>query len=180
MPRSPDVPVSLDEQAQAVDVIIVLGAAQKPDGAPGPAMERRVRRGVELYHEGKAPRLLMSGGITAFREPESQTMAALASEMGVNPDHVLQENRSRRTLDNAHFCAKILKTRGFRRCILVTDDFHMARALTTFQSFGVAPESYPVRTGWTFYTAVSYVRELVARSVNSRRIHAYHRSIRGS
>ena len=44
------------------DVIVVLGAAPLPDGRPGPAMVRRVERGVELYREGRAPWLLMTGG----------------------------------------------------------------------------------------------------------------------
>ncbi len=177
MPHSPDERATPAGPPDTYDVIIVLGAAQKPDGSPGPAMERRVHRAVDLYHQGAASRLLMSGGVTTFCEPESQTMHALACDRGVQPDHVLQENRSRRTLENAHFCSEIMKKYNFRTCILVTDDFHMPRAMKTFQSFGLAPVTHPVPTRWTFYTGVSYLRELVARSINSGRIRAYHRSI---
>lgn len=146
------------------------GAAQRADGLPGPALRRRVTEAVRQLQAGAAPLVLFSGGITRAAVPECETMARLARELGVDDSQILCEDRSRRTLDNADYCADLLAQRNLRRCLLVTDRFHMPRALMTFRAFGVQVEPAPVAAPWTVYTLLSYLRERVARWVYPRRI----------
>ena len=155
------------------DVIIVLGAAQRDDGRPGPAMERRVKYGVDRLQKGLAPWLLLSGGATTSNTAECVTMAAMAADLGVDATQILQENQSTRTLENAAYCARVLRQRQMLRCLLVTDRFHMPRAIMTFRAFGVEVEPAPVIAPWSFYTVASYLRERVARHVYPKRIKAY-------
>ena len=133
-------------------------------------MQRRVTEAVRQLHAGAAPLLLFSGGITRSSLPECESMAALAREQGVDDSQILCEDRSSRTLENADYCADFLLQRNLKRCLLVTDRFHMARALMTFRAFGVAVEPAPAAAPWTVYTLASYLRELVARRVYPRRI----------
>lgn len=155
------------------DVIVVLGAAQNRDGSPGPAMERRVRHGAQCLKAGKAPYILMSGGCTKTSVPESQTMAEIALQEGVPMHVIVQENHSTRTIENAIECQRVMRERGWSRALLVTDTFHMPRALQSFRALDLdvtpEPNSVPV----SLSTALSYSREWVARALYAQIIRRY-------
>lgn len=159
--------------AAAADVIIVLGAAQEPDGSPGPAITRRVRLAARLHTTGAAPALLMSGGITRVEEPEAMTMRRAALEAGVPPEAIFLERQSQRTFENAIECRALMAAEGWQQALLVTDDFHMPRALMCFRGLGVAVQAEPVRNPLTPYFAAAHVREFFARQMYVRMIRAY-------
>ena len=161
----------MPENTQPFDVIIVLGAAQKSDGSPGPAMIRRVGHGVQCLKNDMAPFVLMAGGCTKTNIPESYTMAQLAISYGVAEKYIHQENRSKRTLENAIECRTMMKENGWSRALLVTDRFHMPRALYTFQALGVDVTPKPNPVPISLISALSYCREWAARAV-------YHRIVR--
>ena len=144
------------------DAILVLGAAQLPDGSPGPAMTRRVRHAVSLYGRGKAPRLVMVGGPTSIPTPEADTMAQLAHADGVPDGAVHCERQSTRTLENAICSRDMMATQGWRRVLLVTDATHMPRALYTFRALGLDVVPDPVAMPRTVTTLVLVLRETVA------------------
>ena len=147
----------------AFDVIIVLGAAQNPDGTAGPAMARRVRHGVRCHAEGMASVVLMAGGRTTSKIPECETMAELAQSEGLPSEGIYQEPFSTRTLENAIECQKIMIEKGWRTALLVTDGFHMPRSLYTFRAFGIDVTGNAVPFSPTPYTFVAILRETVAR-----------------
>src|SRR3546814_14209284 len=68
--------------SQEADAIVVLGGRLTRDGECSPALARRIRRGVELFRAGAAPRLVMSGG-GGGHSPEARVMrdAALAADV---------------------------------------------------------------------------------------------------
>ncbi|MEO5337179.1 MAG: YdcF family protein [Magnetospirillum sp. WYHS-4] len=123
--------------ASSADVIIVLGAALRPDGSPSPALERRVARGVRAFREGLAPHLLLSGGAVRHARPEAEAMAALALAQGVPAGNIVQEPRSANTFENALHCRLMMEERAWRRAVVVTDSFHMPRALFVFRRLGI-------------------------------------------
>lgn len=159
--------------ANPYDVIIVAGAAQSADGSAGPAMKRRVLHAVELLKQKAAPMVLMSGGCTVSNWAECDTMAALAIELGVNDQQIIGENRSGSTLENAAYCAEILRSRNLKTALLVTDDFHMRRALYTFRAFGIEVDPAAVGVPLTPLSLLSMARELIARIVYPRRLRHY-------
>ena len=132
----------------ASDVIVVLGAALTPDGEATPALRRRVAHGARLFHEGAAGDLLLSGGPTRHPRPEAAVMRTLALDGGVPEECIVVEDRSVRTLHNAIYTAQVMRDHGWRRALLVTDSFHMPRALMTFRSFGVAVRGSAVPGVW--------------------------------
>lgn len=157
----------------ACDVIIVLGAKQLPDGAPGPVIERRMAEAIRLWQAGRAPYLLLSGGVTTTATPEAETMAALARAAGV-PDTALHlETRSTRTLENAVFSIKAMRAQGWRDAVLVTDDFHMRRALYCFDSFGVRAQPAKVRNPMSGRIFLAWLREIFGRTIYPRQVRAY-------
>lgn len=155
--------MSVTARAAPFDAILVLGAAQLPDGSPGPAITRRVRHAVSLYQEGAAPRLVMVGGPTSTHTPEADTMAQVAHAEGVPEDDVHRERQSTRTLENAICSRGMMAAQGWRRVLLVTDATHMPRALYTFRALGLDVTAAPVAMPRTVTTLILVVRETVAR-----------------
>jgi uncharacterized SAM-binding protein YcdF (DUF218 family) len=155
------------------DVIVVLGAAQMPDGSPGPVIERRVAEGVRLWREGAAPYLLMSGGRTVSEVPEAETMAGLARTAGVDEAAVLKEERSTRTLENAVFSTQMIKGRGWSEVLVVTDDFHMRRAEYCFRSQRQPVWRAPVKNRMDKKIFYCWCREVIGRLIYPRQVRAY-------
>lgn len=112
---------------------IVLGARVFADGRPSAALEGRVQTAVQLLREGRTSRLVLSGGRLGGLPSEASVMARLAVEAGAPPDALTLEDRSRSTFENASRCAALLDT---REVLLVTCDFHLARATAYFRDRG--------------------------------------------
>ena len=162
------------------DVIIILGAKPLSEGLPGPAIERRVTHGAKLYAAGRAPNVLMSGGVTRGTVPEAEIMAKVAANAGVTAASLHREEVSTRTFENARECCRVMGEKGWRKAIVVTDHFHMRRALMCFESLGCHVTPDPVRLAFSPYVAAAHVGEFLARMIYVRMIRAYvHGDARG-
>lgn len=133
----PDVP--------EVEAIVVLGGGVTPPSIGGrlPNLEAgadRVWFGAQLFHAGKAPLVVLSGGsnpeFSAFSEAEA--MAQLMVALGVGRDVLLLEEVSRNTSQNAAFTTALLAEVGVSRIVLVTSAVHMPRALARFEAEGLS------------------------------------------
>jgi uncharacterized SAM-binding protein YcdF (DUF218 family) len=109
-----------------VDAIVVLGAPL------GPTLDERVRAGVELWHRGLAPRMILSG-----IAPEAPAMARLASALGVPANALWIEDRSRSTQENALRSAELMRAAGLRSAVVVTTPYHLRRAMAFFRRAGI-------------------------------------------
>ena len=128
----------------AVQALVVLGGAMR---APSPAFPLpdlhqaadRVWHAARIYHAGKAPLLVLSGGAahTPGALPEAQAMQLFLRDLGVPSAAMLLESRSANTRENAEMTAALLKSRGISRVLLVTSALHMARARAQFESAGL-------------------------------------------
>ena len=119
----------------SADVIIVLSAGLTRDAVGlDPFTSARVERGVALWKQGAAPLLLMSGGVdlnTGLHLSEKMKLAAMG--MGARGRFVMVEGNSVSTFENARFTMEVARQEGWRRAIVVTDDFHLLRAWTLFE-----------------------------------------------
>ena len=123
---------------EGFDAIVVLGAAIRADGTPGPALIRRLDHGIEMFRQGRARALLLTGGAVVAGPAEAWLMADLARGAGVPDEALVIEDRSKSTLENARFSAAIMAERGWRRALLVSDGHHLPRALLAFRASGIA------------------------------------------
>lgn len=130
---------------------VVLGARVHPDGTPSPALVDRVAVGVSLLQEGRAHRLLLSGGSPDERPTEAAVMAGLGQQLGAREDALTLETQSRSTFENAARCAEWLAARGEREILLVSCDFHLARATAYFRTHGLTV--WPVASRRSLTTA---------------------------
>ena len=149
----------------AYDVIVVLGAAVWPDGRPSPALQRRVMHAVNLLQQGSAAYLLVTGGMGKYPPAEAEVMQRLAMAHGIPTENILCEDQATSTFASALRCCDILRQRGWSRVLVVTDRYHLPRALFAFRSCGLravgsAAPGKPARRLWR--CGYYYLREGLA------------------
>ncbi|HEY8549110.1 MAG TPA: ElyC/SanA/YdcF family protein [Vicinamibacterales bacterium] len=165
-------PLVRSDTSGSADVIVVLGAGVVGDCVVNGNGLRRVMLASRLWHAGRAPVMLITGGRPRGRAcPVSEVMAGVARRLGVPTDRILLETESHSTYQNAIFSDPILKQRNARRLLVVTDRLHMTRAGGAFARLGYAIEraSVPVyeghpnnvsmlAAGFREYAALAYYR----------------------
>ncbi len=122
------------EDAPTKQVAIVFGAEVKKDGTPSVVLRDRVETAVALYKSGKVEKLLMSGDnrFVNYNEPESMRRYALT--LGMPDSDIVLDYAGRRTYDTCYRAKEIF---GVNSAILVTQRFHLPRALFLCKAFGV-------------------------------------------
>jgi uncharacterized SAM-binding protein YcdF (DUF218 family) len=131
----------LNDRARSAGAIVVLGARVLDGGIPSPTLRTRVEHAVSLYHAGLASKLLVSGGIGDFPPAEAQVGRDLAVSLGVPADACLLEADSHNTAQNAANSARLLKAQGIQEVIVVSDPYHLLRAVQLFERQGI--RAYP-------------------------------------
>lgn len=134
------------DQAQPSDAIVVLGAAQYA-GRPSPVLKARLDHAVELYRKRQAPWLVLTGGRgTGDTTSEAAVGRRYAVREGVPERAILLEAEGRTTTASLEAAAEIMKERGLRRAILVSDPFHMLRLKILARRFDMEVLTSPTRS----------------------------------
>jgi uncharacterized SAM-binding protein YcdF (DUF218 family) len=134
-----------DEQ-RPVDAIVVLGAAQY-DGRPSPVFAARIDHAIELWKEGIAPWLVVTGGKQdGDRATEAEAARTYAIANGVREDAILVEDQSRSTSESLAGVAGLLRARALDQVVVVSDPTHMLRALRIATDHGLVAYGSPTRT----------------------------------
>ncbi len=123
-------PVDVDQRA----VALVFGAGIYPNGQLTPVLADRVRTAADLYQQGKVSKLLMSGDNRFEDYNEPAAMGAYARSLGVPASALAYDYAGRRTYDS---CYRLKNIFGQDRAVLVTQTFHLPRALYLCQQFDV-------------------------------------------
>jgi uncharacterized SAM-binding protein YcdF (DUF218 family) len=125
---------------------VVLGAAQY-DGRPSAVFAARIDHAVELYLAGIAPYLVVTGGKQpGDRTTEASVARAYAIERGVPASAILTEDQGRSTLESLRSVETILRGRGIRDAVFVSDRTHMLRVLRMARDLGITAYGSPTRT----------------------------------
>ncbi|RKN47938.1 YdcF family protein [Micromonospora endolithica] len=122
--------------APAADVVIVLGTEVAADRRePGTRLAGRLRTAAELVHAGKARVVLVSGdgGGASGDEPSVMT-SYLTERLGVDRGRVVADPSGLDTYDS---CARARDVYGVTRALIVTQSYHLARAVTLCRHLGV-------------------------------------------
>jgi uncharacterized SAM-binding protein YcdF (DUF218 family) len=139
------------EALPSADAIVLLGGGVDPMPADWPYADLnsgadRVWHAARVYHAGKAPVVVVSGGRVPGREDrvsEAEAMRALLVDLGVPADAIVLEDRALSTRENAVFVAEELQRLGAGDVLLVTSALHMPRALASFAGLGLNPQPAP-------------------------------------
>lgn len=124
----------------SADVIIVLGGGVHDDGSLPTRARARVRKGVSLYHQGKAQKLLMSGSHSGHlgqmpQVTEARAMKKYAIFLGVPSRAILIEEKSKDTIGNAYFSKVnvLQRYKKWKSVIVVSSKDHFPRARIIFE-----------------------------------------------
>jgi SanA protein len=149
---------------------IVFGAGLRRDGSPSPVLRDRVARAVELYFDRKVAKILMSGDNRFEDYNEPAAMRDFAVSLGVPEEDIVLDFAGRRTYDT---CFRARSIFGLENAILVTQRFHLPRALYTCNALNLPAVGVPAdrrdysRGPFVFWNA----REVVATFVAFVEIH---------
>jgi uncharacterized SAM-binding protein YcdF (DUF218 family) len=140
---------SQQDQRERVDAIVVLGAAQY-NGRPSPVLRARLDHALELYGEGLAPRLIVTGGVG---RGDTTSEAAVGRRYlvthGVPDSVIVAQDEGRTTRASMNAVRNWLHGRRLRRVLLVSDPFHMCRLRlearrTALEAYTSPTESSPI------------------------------------
>ena len=115
-------------------VALVFGAGLASRGEPSKILAERIDAAIRLYRTGKVERLLLSGDNSERYHDETRAMRRYALEQGLAPEALLRDVAGVSTYDS---CYRAKQLFGVRRAILVTQAFHLPRALFIANSLGI-------------------------------------------
>lgn len=125
-----------DEVAEVpgAEVAIVPGALVEPDGEMSAMLADRVEQAARLWHAGKVEKILVSGdhGSWIYDEPDTMRKALVAD--GVDPEDVFEDHAGFETWATMVRARSIF---GVRDAVVVTQGFHMPRALFLADEAGI-------------------------------------------
>lgn len=122
------------QQAPRAPVALVFGAGLAPGGVPSPVLAQRLDAAIALWRAGKAEALLVSGDNSDRFHDETQAMRRYVLERGVPAEAVLGDTAGLSTYDS---CVRAHSVFGARQALLVTQRFHLTRALFIANSVGL-------------------------------------------
>jgi vancomycin permeability regulator SanA len=140
----------------------VFGAGVWPDGTLSSVLADRVTTAAELYRQGKVQKLLMTGDNRRVDYNEPEHMRRYAKSLGVPDTDIVLDYAGRRTYDSCYRARHIF---GVREAILVTQAYHLDRALFTANGLGI--DAVGVRADRRSYLFIRryWWRELLATSL---------------
>jgi len=134
-------------RTDSVQWVIVLGGGHISDSRlpVGSQLsweaQMRLVEGIRIHRNLPGSRLLFSGGKLGEPVSNAELMSRMAQGLGVDPNHIVLEDRSRDTKDEARIIKGMI---GSAPCILVTSAYHMPRSMALFAGQGIHPLPAPV------------------------------------
>lgn len=120
-----------------LDCIIVLGAQVRERGVPCQALRHRLDTAARYLAAHPACQAIVSGGQGPNEPcPEARAMANYLVKHGIERSRIMQEDRSTSTVENIRFSRPLIA--GVEAAGLVTNDFHLPRALAIARKQGLA------------------------------------------
>ena len=127
------------------EAIVLAGCEVEPDGTPSNALRRRTERAAELWHNGFAPVIVISGGGNEGRSA-AEVAADFARDLAIPDTALLLETLATSTWENALFTSEAFP---YRRIIVVTDTYHAFRAGRVFRRYFDEVEVATSRSGFS-------------------------------
>ncbi len=148
------------------DAAVVLGAAAWGD-KPSPVFRERINHAIALYQSERVEKLIFTGGTRKEGYPsEGEVARKFAIKQGIPSHDILYETRSKDTYQNLANTRLLIQKHKLRSVIIVSDPYHMARAIAIAQDLGIQATPSPTPTSryteasehirWKFFIQESY------------------------
>jgi SanA protein len=150
-----------ESEVPDADAILVLGAYVFPNGTVSTMLNDRLTAGYELYEQGKAPKLIVSGDHGQKDYDEVNSMKSFLKDKGVPNQDVFMDHAGFSTYESMYRARDIFKV---QKLIIVTQDYHLMRAVYVARALGM--EAYGVAADKRDYRGMGMykLREIAARN----------------
>ncbi|MDA0185012.1 YdcF family protein [Solirubrobacter phytolaccae] len=118
---------------------LVLGAQVMPNGAPSSMLSDRITAAAELYKAGRVDKLLLSGDHGRKQYDEVGTMRDILLKQGIPAEDIFTDHAGFDTWDSAQRAKRVFAAHSV---VVVTQKFHMARALYDARKAGLDATGY--------------------------------------
>ena len=154
--------LSVDAAAELaeVDCILVLGCGVWDDGTPSHMLEDRLVRAVELYEQGTAPKLLMSGDHGREDYDEVNAMKTYAVDAGIPSMDIFMDHAGFSTYESMYRARDVFQA---ETVVIVSQGYHLYRAIYIARALGL--DAYGVAADYRAYAGETsrQIREALAR-----------------
>jgi len=142
------------------DCILVLGCRVYND-TPSVLLSDRLAMGLALYQAGVAPKLLLSGDNGQVEYNEPQAMYLYMKNHGVPEEDIFLDYAGFDTYSSARRARDVF---GVRSVVVVTQEFHLARAVYDLRALGIEAHGVPARQGNYVISRYNDLREMAGRA----------------
>ncbi len=129
----------LTDDIHAADVAVVPGNTVEKDGRPSARLSARLDQTVALYRQGLFPDVIVSGGVGSEGFDEAEVMKRYLVEHGVPEGRVHVDSGGATTQLTAKNASRMMREKGWRSALVVTQYFHVPRMRLAMKRSGVAP-----------------------------------------
>lgn len=138
------------DKTTVYDAIIVPGYPFYPNGKMNPIYKARLYWAYHLYKTGRTKNIIVSGSAVHTPYVESKVYALYLIELGIDPDHIIIEERAEHSLENVFYSMEIAKAKGFEKVAVVSDKAHsfMIKYLSRKFDHEISADFIPAR--WRF------------------------------
>jgi len=142
--------------------LLILGAGVLPNQNPSQLLKARLDTGLRLFNDGKGDWFIVSGDNRTSNYNEPKVMRDWLLKHGVPAKLIVSDFAGKRTYDSLRRAKKVF---GIKKVVIVTSDFHLARALFLARNMGL--DAYGVTAStkiMPFKKSISFwTREYIAR-----------------
>ncbi len=151
----------IEAKERKYDCIIILGAGVRKDGSPSSMLKDRLDKGIELYKEGIAPKIIMSGDHGQRRYDEVNAMKKYAIEQGVPSEDIFMDHAGFSTYESIYRERDVFEV---KKAIIVTQKYHMYRSLYIADKLGLEADGVIAEEIKYSGQSARDVREILART----------------
>jgi vancomycin permeability regulator SanA len=138
----------------AADVVLVLGSQVTPEHEPMPVLRGRLDTAAQLVRDGRARVVLVSGDAGGHSGNETSVMTTYLRRQGVEADRIVADPYGLDTYDS---CLRAKQVYGLTRLLVVTQAYHLSRAVALCRDVGVDADG--VRAGCGGCALLTLTRE---------------------
>jgi vancomycin permeability regulator SanA len=131
------------DDVHPADAIVVLGAAQY-NGRPSPVLKARLDHAFDLYRKGYARTIITTGSYGPdLNFSEAQVSTKYLVQRGVDSSNIMTDQGGGSTYDSIDAASGLLKAKGWRTALVVSDGFHLYRVKRMFTDKGIIAYTSP-------------------------------------
>ena len=131
------------DDVHPADAIVVLGAAQY-NGRPSPVLKARLDHAFDLYRKGYARTIITTGSYGPdLNFSEAQVSTKYLVQRGVDSSNIITDQGGGSTYDSIDAASGLLKAKGWKTALVVSDGFHLYRVKRMFTDKGIVAYTSP-------------------------------------